>query len=386
MHDLKAIRQFFEHHIFDSNDEESKVSNHSIKEKKMEEKIEASSKESPQKEKDIETKKDQLQTSELKIKTLKEGIITQLSKYFLLTLFDYFDPLSLAKFGMSSKYMYEVSNHIPLYKKFCIILFSKKFLLPDITPFVLLQDYIKQNPLEFDSFTIARANFDIRSIIWGSNNYLDEFKTMNSFYKQFENWKNCFQQAPRICLKGYYLLKEKYLKTGEKDFNQTYDPIWLIEFYRYMRFYEDGLVVMLISSSKIPHIKLKKMFQKALNCEQNNDINENPLNLFINLNKPKNEMNQTILKGEYMRKEGKIYAKFCSKGSSFFEYELLIKSSQGGKNDLLFVLSRINRELTTNYIRDDNDQRASGMKVFEFKKVNEFGLDIIDLRLKSVTL
>ena len=384
MNDLKAIRQFFEHHIFDSTNEESKVSTHSIEESKTEEKIETSSKETTQK--DVESKKDQLNASEIKIKPLKEGIITQLSKYFLLTLFDYFDPLSLANFGMSSKYMYEVSNHTPLYKKFCIIIFSKKFLLPDVTPFVLLQDYIMKNPLEFDGFTIARANFDIRSLIWRSNNYMDEFRTMNSFYKQFENWKNCFLQAPRICLKGYYLLKEKYLKTGEKDWNQTYDPIWLIEFYRYLRFFENGLVIMLISSSKIPQVKLTKLFKKALNCEQNNNIVENPLNLFINVNKPKNEMKQTILKGEYMRKEGKIYAKFCSKGSSFFEYELLIKSSQTGKNDLLFVLNRINREVTTNYVRDDNDQRATGMKVFEFKKVNEFGLDIKDLRFRSVSL
>ena len=96
-------------------------------------------------------------------------------------------------------------------------------------------------------------------------------------------------------------------------------------------------------------------------------------------------MKQTIIKGEFMRKEGKVFIKFCSKGSCLHEYELVIKSSQAGKNDMLLVWNRINRELTTNFIRDDNDQRASGVKVFEFKKVKEFAYDINDLMFRSVT-
>ena len=256
--------------------------------------------------------------------------------------------------------------------------------MPFSSPFTILQEYINKNPLEFDEITRQRANFDIRSLVWGKNNYLDDYKTPSSFYKQFGNWKNCFLQVPRVCLKGYYVLKEKYIKIGEKDFNQTYDPIIIVEYYRYLRFFDDGIAIMAISAMKLPVDKVKKMFKKALASDE--AVVENPLNLFLNQNTTKNATRQTVLKGEYLRKEGKVFARFCSKGSSVFEYELLIKSSEEGKNDKLIVENKINRELTTNYVLNDNDQRASGVKMFEFKKVKEFGLDIKDMRLKNVSL
>lgn len=363
---LKSLKQFFDNDIFKSHIEKEET-------KTIE-------KESMPLTPPKETKLD------LPITPLTEGIITKLSKNFLLCLFDFFDPMTLTNISMTCKYLQEVSNHNPLYKKFCLILFSNKNLLPQNTPLVLLQEYINKYPLEFDEIVRNKANFDIRSLVWGSANYLDEFRTGTSFYKQFENWKNCFGQAPRVCLKGYYILKEKYLKIGEMDINHTYDPIHVVEYFRYIRFFENGLAIMCISSYKLSQEKIIKLFNKAMApIENQNNLMENALNLFL-VSKPKNEMKQTILKGEYMRKDAKIYAKFCSKSSSLSEYELLIKSSQSGKNDLLFVLKRINKELINNYIRDDNDQRATGMKVFEFKKVSEFALDIKDMGLRSVTL
>ena len=391
MNDFKSIKKFIELNIFD--DSIKIVQNNVLEEEQKAEKFESHSKKSPQNEKSEESPEKEhnsnkkLPTSELKIQPLKEGIITKLSKTFLLALFDYFDPLSLTNFGLTCQYLREVSNHNLLYKKFCVILFSPMILLPDLTPFVVIKDYILAHPFEFDQITRNNAVFDIRSLIWGLNNYMDEFRTTKAFYKQFENWKNCFLNAPRICMKGYYLLKEKYLKMGEKDISQTYDPIFVVEYFRYMRFFDHGLVIMAISAYKLTKEKIIKLFKKHLTSEDNEvNLNDNPLGLFNNNNKSKNELKQTIIKGEYMRKEGKIYAKFCSKGSTIFEYELLIKSSQSGKNDLLFVLSRKNKELTSNYVRDDNDQRASGMKVFEFKKVNEFGLDIKDMTFRCVSL
>ena len=382
MHNFKAIKQLFEQGVFASESEEQKTV---VEESKKEEsplkhppkEFESPSKESPQKPKSSHT--------ELQIQPLKDPIITTLAKNFLLILFDYFDPISLIKLGLTCKYLHEVATHSGLFKKFCLILFPVKQTLPSPNQFQSLQDYINKNPLEFDDLLRQRANFDIRSIVWGSNNYLDEYKTPSSFYKQFGNWRNCYLQVPRVSLKGYYVLREKYLKIGEKDFHQTYDPIIIVEYFRYLRFFDNGLVMMVISSMKMVKDKILKIFKKAMNSEDN-DMIENPMNLFLNQNKPKNEMKQTVLKGEYLRKEAKIFIKFCSKGSSVYEYELLIKSSQEGKNDKLIVEKKTDRELTTNFVRDDNDQRASGVKMFEFKRVEEFAEDCKDLRVKSVTL
>lgn len=396
-HDQKSIKKFFAMNFFKIS-KSNEVTKSNQEEEKIEEKYSTPKKNVSLKEPEEYESPNEILSNQNKneffldplseIKPMKECVLMHLSESFLSLLFDYFDPLSLANMGMACKYFHEISKRNLLYKKFCVILFSNKNNIPplNISPFSLLKEYIAKNPLEFDQTTRNQANFDIRSLVWGTHNYIDEYKTANSFYKQFTNWKNCFLLAPRVCFKGYYILKEKYIKVGEKDISQSYDPVFVVEFYRYMRFFYNGLVIMIISSLKLPQEKIIKLFKKALKSEDDNSMVENPLNLFLQPNKPKNELKQTIIKGEYFRKEGKILAKFCSKGSSLYEYELAIKSSQTGKNDMLFVLSRTNRELTTNYVRDDNDQRASGMKVFEFKKIKEFGNDIEDLRFRCVTL
>lgn len=126
------------------------------------------------------------------------------------------------------------------------------------------------------------------------------------------------------------------------------------------------------------------MYKKYLNkpkLQHTSEILENKSE-----KKNKKEIRGTILEGEYIKKEGSVNLIFCQQGSFVFEYEVFIKSSSVGMSDLLFLQKKESRNLTSNLVHNENDVRAESVKIFFFKKVNEFGHDIKNLQLKSVIM
>lgn len=141
---------------------------------------------------------------------------------------------------------------------------------------------------------------------------------------------------------------------------------------------------MIITVQQLPEEKIIKMFKKYINksnSQQTSEIFE-----IQSEKKKKKEIRGTILEGEYIRKEGTIHFIFCQQGGVVFEYEVLIKSSSIGMNDLLFLQRKDSRNLATNIVKNENDLRAESVKIFFFKKVKEFGEDIKNLQLKSVIM
>lgn len=54
-----------------------------------------------------------------------------------------------------------------------------------------------------------------------------------------------FIERPRAWFNGCYISKTTYLRYGERSFqDQFYRPVHLVEYYRYIRFYPDGSVLM----------------------------------------------------------------------------------------------------------------------------------------------
>lgn len=59
------------------------------------------------------------------------------------------------------------------------------------------------------------------------------------------SWRHMYIQRPRILLHGCYISKTTYLRHGENSFqDQFYRPWYLIDYYRYLRFFADGVVLM----------------------------------------------------------------------------------------------------------------------------------------------
>ncbi|KAJ8718841.1 hypothetical protein PYW07_016397 [Mythimna separata] len=61
----------------------------------------------------------------------------------------------------------------------------------------------------------------------------------------FASWRQMFVQRPRVQLNGVYISKTTYIRHGENSFqDQFYKPWYLIDYYRYLRFFSEGLVLM----------------------------------------------------------------------------------------------------------------------------------------------
>lgn len=73
---------------------------------------------------------------------------------------------------------------------------------------------------------------DVRKLVWGCsgmNKTVNEvYKTNVKYFKEFNGYYKMFMEAPRIHFGGYYVMKEKYTKIGEKDINHTFTPLIVV--------------------------------------------------------------------------------------------------------------------------------------------------------------
>jgi F-box protein 9 len=81
----------------------------------------------------------------------------------------------------------------------------------------------------------------------------------------FDSWRHMYLQRPRIHFNGCYISKTSYLRYGENSFqDQSYRPIQLVEYYRYLRFFPDGTCLMMTTGnsthSTIPRVNRKIPF------------------------------------------------------------------------------------------------------------------------------
>lgn len=65
------------------------------------------------------------------------------------------------------------------------------------------------------------------------------------------SWRHMYLTRSRVHFNGCYISKTSYFRYGENSFqDQFYRPIHLIEYYRYLRFYADGQVLMMTVSEE----------------------------------------------------------------------------------------------------------------------------------------
>uniref|UniRef100_A0A2M4AF10 Putative f-box only protein 9 n=1 Tax=Anopheles triannulatus TaxID=58253 RepID=A0A2M4AF10_9DIPT len=67
----------------------------------------------------------------------------------------------------------------------------------------------------------------------------------------FGSWREMYINRPRVHFHGCYISRASYLRSGENSFqDQFYRPIQLVEYYRYVRFFADGQVLMLTTADE----------------------------------------------------------------------------------------------------------------------------------------
>ncbi|XP_053381965.1 F-box only protein 9-like [Mercenaria mercenaria] len=84
--------------------------------------------------------------------------------------------------------------------------------------------------------------------VWGSN---------TGKVKKYSLWRNMYIERPHLQFVGCYISKMSYVRQGEKSLDGFYSPWHNIEYYRYIRFFSEGKVLMM-TSPEDPLVTLPK--------------------------------------------------------------------------------------------------------------------------------
>ncbi|KAK3301032.1 uncharacterized protein B0H64DRAFT_29406 [Chaetomium fimeti] len=75
-----------------------------------------------------------------------------------------------------------------------------------------------------------------------------------AFYRSVysASWQRMFRMRPRIRFNGCYISTVNYLRSGQASHNQSTwgTPVHIVTYYRYLRFYRDGSVISLLSTTE----------------------------------------------------------------------------------------------------------------------------------------
>ena len=70
-----------------------------------------------------------------------------------------------------------------------------------------------------------------------------------NYAPKYRSWRDMYLQRPRLRYNGCYISKTSYIRDGENSFqDQFYRPWHLVEYFRYLRFFPEGRVLMLTST------------------------------------------------------------------------------------------------------------------------------------------
>jgi len=76
--------------------------------------------------------------------------------------------------------------------------------------------------------------------IWGIN--------LGSTKKYSSSFRRMYIERPHLLFDGCYISKVVYVRQGEQGMDNFYRPFHLVEYYRYLRFFPDGVMLMLVSA------------------------------------------------------------------------------------------------------------------------------------------
>ncbi|KAK6168239.1 hypothetical protein SNE40_022107 [Patella caerulea] len=82
--------------------------------------------------------------------------------------------------------------------------------------------------------------------------------------KKYGCWRKMYIDRPHVLFNGCYISKSTYYRTGEKSLDGFYRPYHVVEYYRFIRMYPDGVILMTCSPDD-PQMVLPKLRYKSNN-------------------------------------------------------------------------------------------------------------------------
>ena len=174
------------------------------------------------------------------------------------------------------------------------------------------------------------------------------FKSRSHYFSTFgHNFRRMFMERPRLRYTGLYLAQTQYLRLGESE-TSLLRPMHVVKYWRYLRFYSDGFMLMLTSTNCPKKVFMKDQFKYGA---------------------------RNVLVGKFVMVEERVVA-HCKVGQMWYEYVFKLPSSkseaqvQGGEKaslSMVFMgwkdrLEALSRKLPIH----------GGKDVFKFQKMRSY--------------
>ncbi|XP_050436166.1 F-box only protein 9 [Adelges cooleyi] len=168
------------------------------------------------------------------------------------------------------------------------------------------------------------------------------------------SWRKMFIERPHVLTIGCYICKISYMRQGEESFQDlSYGPSLNVVYYRYLRFFSDGRVIMMLSSSE-PGKIVQRLKSKALAphdvCLGYYQLSDNQLLL---------KLDSKVTKAEQNNKQRHRLENVQRKTTYYMTLEILKHKSKHNhkltwKEYEIVHRNRINKLMTTKYDLSSN--------------------------------
>ncbi|XP_031691306.1 F-box only protein 9 isoform X1 [Oncorhynchus kisutch] len=193
----------------------------------------------------------------------------------------------------------------------------------------------------------------------------------------FNSWREMFLERPRVRFDGVYISKTAYIRQGEESLDGFYRAWHQVEYYRYLRFFPDGQVMMLTTPEDplvtVPRLRSRNTRVESIMCGHYrlSQDTDNQTKVFVVVSKRKEEK-----VAEYQRN-----SRFCRRNPAAPETEhsfhVGLQLSSGGRQSFN-KLNWIHHSCHINY-------RSTGETVVTAFDLDQMYASFFFARVKSYT-
>uniref|UniRef100_A0A4W5QUQ8 F-box protein 9 n=1 Tax=Hucho hucho TaxID=62062 RepID=A0A4W5QUQ8_9TELE len=114
----------------------------------------------------------------------------------------------------------------------------------------------------------------------------------------FNSWREMFLERPRVRFDGVYISKTAYIRQGEESLDGFYRAWHQVEYYRYLRFFPDGQVMMLTTPEDplvtVPRLRSRNTRVESIMCGHYrlSQDTDNQTKVFVVVSKRKEEVRE----------------------------------------------------------------------------------------------
>ncbi|XP_048865690.1 F-box only protein 9 isoform X4 [Brienomyrus brachyistius] len=124
----------------------------------------------------------------------------------------------------------------------------------------------------------------------------------------FTSWRQMFLERPRVRFDGVYISKTSYIRQGEESLDGFYRAWHQVEYYRYLRFFPDGQVIMLTTPedplTTVPRLRTRscRVDSVLLGHYRLSQDTDNQTKVFVVVSKKKEERATEYQKNRFCRR------------------------------------------------------------------------------------